>query len=109
MKVYLVAGEPSGDKLGAALMAELKNFATFDLDYSGVGGPLMEDQGLASLFPIDDIAVIGIGEILAKYNFLKERINNTVDDILRLKPDVLITIDAPESVSYTHLTLPTKA
>ena len=52
MKVYLVAGEPSGDKLGAALMAELKNFATFDLDYSGVGGPLMEDQGLASLFPI---------------------------------------------------------
>ena len=96
MKVYLVAGEPSGDKLGAALMAELKNFATFDLDISGVGGPLMEDQGLASLFPIDDIAVIGIGEILAKYNFLKERINNTVDDILRLKPDVLITIDAPE-------------
>ena len=96
MKVYLVAGEPSGDKLGAALMAELKNFATFDLDYIGVGGPLMEDQGLASLFPIDDIAVIGIGEILAKYNFLKERINNTVDDILRLKPDVLITIDAPE-------------
>ena len=96
MKVYLVAGEPSGDKLGAALMAELKNFANFDLDYSGVGGPLMEDQGLASLFPIDDIAVIGIGEILAKYNFLKERINNTVDDILRLKPDVLITIDAPE-------------
>lgn len=96
MKVYLVAGEPSGDKLGAALMAELKNFATFDLDISGVGGPLMEDQGLASLFPIDDIAVIGIGEILAKYNFLKERINNTVDDILRIKPDVLITIDAPE-------------
>ena len=96
MKVYLVAGEPSGDKLGAALMAELKNFATFDLDYIGVGGPLMEDKGLASLFPIDDIAVIGIGEILAKYNFLKERINNTVDDILRLKPDVLITIDAPE-------------
>ena len=96
MKVYLVAGEPSGDKLGAALMAELKNFATFDLDYSGVGGHLMEDQGLASLFPIDDIAVIGVGEILAKYNFLKERINNTVDDILRLKPDVLITIDAPE-------------
>ena len=95
MKVYLVAGEPSGDKLGAALMAELKNFATLDLDISGVGGPLMEDQGLASLFPIYDIAVIGIGEILAKYNFLKKRINNTVDDILRLKPDVLITIDAP--------------
>jgi lipid-A-disaccharide synthase len=96
MKVYLVAGEPSGDRLGAELMAELKNCAPFDLDYSGVGGPLMEDQGLTSLFSIDDIAVIGIGEILAKYSFLKERIKNTVDDILRLKPDVLITIDAPE-------------
>ena len=96
MKVYLVAGEPSGDRLGAELMAELKNCAPFDLDYSGVGGPLMEDQGLVSLFSIDDIAVIGIGEILAKYSFLKERIKNTVDDILRLKPDVLITIDAPE-------------
>ena len=96
MKVYLVAGEPSGDKLGAELMAGLYSCAPDELEFCGVGGPLMEEQGLTSLFPISDIAVIGIGEILAKYSFLKERIKNTADDIQRLKPDVLITIDAPE-------------
>ena len=96
MKVYLVAGEPSGDKLGAELMAGLKSCAPYELEFCGVGGPLMEEQGLTSLFPITEIAVMGIGEILAKYSFLKKRIKNTVDDILRLKPDVLITIDAPE-------------
>ena len=96
MKVYLVAGEPSGDKLGAELMAGLKSCAPYELDFCGVGGFLMEEQGLTSLFPISEIAVMGIGEILAKYSFLQKRIKNTVDDILRLKPDVLITIDAPE-------------
>ena len=96
MKVYLIAGEPSGDKLGAELMAGLISCAPYELEFCGVGGPLMEEQGLNSLFPINDIAVMGIGEILAKYSFLKERIKNTVNDILKLKPDVLITIDAPE-------------
>ena len=96
MKVYLIAGEPSGDKLGAELMAGLISCAPYELEFCGVGGPLMEEQGLSSLFPINDIAVMGVGEILAKYSFLKKRIKNTVDDILKLKPDVLITIDAPE-------------
>ena len=96
MKVYLIAGEPSGDKLGAELMAGLISCAPYELEFCGVGGPLMEEQGLSSLFPINEIAVMGIGEILAKYSFLKERIKNTVDDIRKLKPDVLITIDAPE-------------
>ena len=96
MRVYLIAGEPSGDKLGAELMAGLSRCTPYKLEFCGVGGPLMEEQGLTSLFPISDIAVMGIGEILAKYIFLKKRIKNTVDDIQRLRPDVLITIDAPE-------------
>ena len=96
MRVYLIAGEPSGDKLGAELMAGLISCAPYELEFCGVGGPLMEEQGLSSLFSINDIAVMGIGEILAKYSFLKERIKNTVNDILKLQPDVLITIDAPE-------------
>ncbi len=96
MKVYLVAGEPSGDKLGAELMAGLKSCSPYKLEFCGVGGPLMEEQGLNSLFPISDIAIMGVGEIIAKYSFLKERIKNTADHIVRLKPDVLITIDAPE-------------
>ena len=96
MRVYLIAGEPSGDKLGAELMAGLSRCTSHKLEFCGVGGPLMEEQGLASLFPISDIAVMGVGEILAKYLFLKKRIKNTVDDIQRLRPDVLITIDSPE-------------
>ena len=66
MKVYLIAGEPSGDKLGAELMAGLSRCTSHKLEFFGVGGPLMEEQGLASLFPISDIAVMCIGEILAK-------------------------------------------
>ena len=50
MKVYLIAGEPSGDKLGAELMAGLISCAPYELEFCGVGGPLMEEQGLSSLF-----------------------------------------------------------
>ena len=63
MKLYLLAGEPSGDKLGAALMAGLKGLAP-DLRFKGVGGPLMQAQGMESLFPMEDLSVMGIAEVL---------------------------------------------
>jgi lipid-A-disaccharide synthase len=95
MKVFLVAGEASGDRLGAALMAGLK---TLDpgVAFQGVGGPLMAEQGMTSLFPMDELSVMGIAEVLPKYRQLRARMIQTADAVLAADPDVLITIDSPD-------------
>ena len=74
--LFLIAGEPSGDALGAALMAGLKDLSP-DLRLSGVGGPLMEGQGLSSLFPMEELSVMGLLEVLPKLPRLKARIRQT--------------------------------
>lgn len=94
MRIFLVAGEASGDRLGAALMAGLKSLA--DVEFSGVGGPLMQAEGMQSLFPMDELSIMGLVEVLPKYRHLKRRISETADAVLCIKPDVLITIDSPD-------------
>lgn len=94
MKVFLIAGEASGDKLGAALMAGLKQLTT--PVFSGVGGPLMQAEGMESLFPMDELSIMGLAEVLPKYFHLKRRIAQTAQAVLDAKPDVLITIDSPD-------------
>jgi lipid-A-disaccharide synthase len=94
MKVFLIAGEASGDKLGAALMAGLKHLAT--PVFSGVGGPLMQAEGMGSLFPMDELSIMGLAEVLPKYMHLKRRIAQTAQAVIDAKPDVLITIDSPD-------------
>ena len=96
MKVFIIAGEASGDKLGAAMMDGFESLKTADIDFIGVGGPLMQERGLTSLFPMDEISLMGISEILSKYRFLKDRIRQTARAIIEAQPDVLITIDLPE-------------
>lgn len=96
MKVYLIAGELSGDKLGAALMAGLKALYQGDLSFHGVGGPLMEAEGLASQFPMQELSVMGISEVLPKYFHLKRRIRECAEAAIALQPDVMITIDSPD-------------
>ena len=96
MKIYLIAGELSGDKLGAALMAGLKTLHGDEIEFHGVGGPLMTDQGLRSQFPMDELSVMGIAEVLPKYFHLKRRIKECASTILEWQPDVLITIDSPD-------------
>jgi len=95
LSVYIIAGEPSGDKLGAALMAGLKHLAG-DVHFDGVGGPLMEGEGLKSLFPMDELSVMGLLEVLPKYRQLKARIEEVAEEVLVRRPDVLITIDSPD-------------
>ena len=94
MKVFLIAGEASGDKLGAALMSGLKQLTT--PAFSGIGGPLMQAEGMASLFPMDELSIMGLAEILPKYRHLKRRIAQTAQAVLDAKPDVLVTIDSPD-------------
>ena len=95
MRVFLIAGEASGDKLGAALMAGLKQLAP-GVEFLGVGGPEMQAAGLNSLFEMNELSVMGLVEVLPKYRQLKRRIAQTADAILTEKPDVLITIDSPD-------------
>lgn len=94
MKIFILAGEASGDRLGAALMAGLKNIS--DPEFIGIGGPLMQAEGLDSLFPMDELSVMGIVEVLPKYRHLKRRIAQTAEAALSSGADLLITIDSPD-------------
>jgi lipid-A-disaccharide synthase len=91
---YLVAGEASGDVLGARLMEALAR-AVPAARFSGIGGPRMAEAGLASLFPIEELAVMGLIEVLPRLARLRRRLEETVQDILARRPDVVITIDTP--------------
>lgn len=95
MRVFLIAGEASGDRLGAALMAGLKQLAD-DVEFEGIGGPMMAGEGLNSLFPMDDLSVHGLVEVLKQYPHLRRRLHEAADAVLAAKPDVLITIDSPD-------------
>ena len=95
MRVFLVAGEPSGDRLGGALMEGLKTLVP-EVQFDGVGGPLMQEQGLVSRFPMSELSVMGLVEVLPKFFHLKRRISETAQAVLDTKPDVLITIDSPD-------------
>ena len=95
LRLFLVAGEPSGDRLGAALMAGLRRLAP-DVRFSGVGGPGMEGQGMASLFPMQDLSVMGLAEVLPKYRALRRRLHQTAAAVLADPPDALVTIDSPD-------------
>ena len=96
MKVFLIAGEPSGDRLGGALMGGLRQLQPDQVYFDGVGGEFMQSQGLQSRFPMEELSVMGLVEILPKYFHFKRRIREMADLIVETKPDVLITIDSPE-------------
>lgn len=95
LTLFVIAGEPSGDRLGAALMAGLRELRP-DVQFIGVGGPLMAAQGLDSLFPMQELSVMGIMEILPKYRALRRRIAQTAAAVLGGAPAALITIDSPD-------------
>jgi lipid-A-disaccharide synthase len=95
LKLYLIAGEPSGDRLGAALMAGLKALSP-GVEFHGIGGPLMQAEGMVSLFPMEELSIMGLVEILPKYRALKRRIAEAAADALACQPAALITIDSPD-------------
>jgi lipid-A-disaccharide synthase len=92
--VYLIAGEASGDAIGARLMAALRARRP-DVGFAGVGGEAMVAQGLASLFPLRDLALMGLLEVVPQLWRLRTRFRETVADIAARRPDVVVTIDSP--------------
>ncbi|WP_293573522.1 lipid-A-disaccharide synthase [Phaeobacter sp.] len=95
LRVFILAGEPSGDRLGGALMAGLRHLRP-DVEFQGIGGSAMAEQGLHSRFDMSELSVMGLAEVLPKYRHLKQRIRETADAVLAYQPDVLITIDSPD-------------
>lgn len=98
MKLFLVAGEKSGDLLGAKLMQALRRLAP-DAHVEGVGGEAMVREGLTSLFPLEDISVMGFTSVIANLPRLMKRIDETARAIVAGKPDALVIIDSPD---FTH-------
>lgn len=96
--VYLIAGEASGDALGANLMAALKAKTGHKIRFAGVGGEAMQGHGLQSLFPMTELSVMGFSEVLPKIPHLLGRIRQTTADIIKQAPDVVVSIDAPDFV-----------
>lgn len=93
--IYLIAGEASGDRLGAQAMEELK--ARFpSAVFSGIGGAMMQARGLKSLFPMEELSVMGIMEIAPHIPSLLQRIKQTVADIEAKNPDIILSIDSPD-------------
>lgn len=94
MKIYLVAGEPSGDALGSRFMQAMRKKTNGNVEFYGVGGESMENQGLKSLFDISDLAIMGLSEVIPSIPKVLKLISHTVEDIVKVKPDVVITIDS---------------
>lgn len=96
MKIFIIAGEDSGDKLGSAIIDGLREVTDVPPKFVGIGGNGMISRGLESIFPMSELSVMGFVEIASKYKSLKKRLNQTISSILDEKPDILLTIDAPE-------------
>jgi lipid-A-disaccharide synthase len=94
-KFFLIAGEASGDLLGSKLIKELK-LKEPDAIFVGVGGELMEKEGLTSIFPMNELAVMGFFEVVPHIFKLLRRIKQTILAIKETKPDFVITIDSPD-------------
>lgn len=95
LRVFIVAGEPSGDLLGGRLMAALRERLRGDVVFAGLGGERMADEGLDSPFSIDELAVMGLLEVLPRAPQLLRRIAEMAARARAFHPDVLITIDSP--------------
>ncbi|CEG07898.1 Lipid-A-disaccharide synthase [Afipia felis] len=98
-KIFLIATEPSGDHLGAALMKELHHRLGNEVVFAGIGGREMEEQGIVSLFPIDDLAIVGFAAVARQLPMLLRRIREAASAVVQARPDILVIIDSPD---FTH-------
>ena len=93
--IFLIAGEPSGDQVGARLMAALKKQTGGAVRFAGVGGERMEHEGIESIFPMEDLSVFGLTEVLRHAPRVLRRVRDSADAVKAARPDVVVTIDVP--------------
>ncbi|KFE52987.1 lipid-A-disaccharide synthase [Pseudomonas syringae] len=104
LRIALVAGEASGDILGSGLMRAIKARHP-DVEFIGVGGPLMEAEGMVSHFPMERLSVMGLVEVLGRLRELLAKRKELVQTLISQKPDVFIGIDAPDFTLNIELQL----
>ncbi|MDC0228228.1 hypothetical protein OAK51_07010, partial [Alphaproteobacteria bacterium] len=92
-KIFILAGESSGDYIGSSIMMGLQEFNKNNINFFGVGGPLMKEQGLKTIYEMNEFNIIGFINTIYNYKKLNGYINQIVDRILKEKPNVIITID----------------
>src|SRR5262249_5557855 len=97
--IFLVAGEESGDRLGAALVDAIRQRTNGCVRFSAVGGAHLAAAGVPSLFPLGDLAIIGFSAIPASLPKILQRIRETADAVVSARPNALIIIDSPD---FTH-------
>ena len=105
LKIYLIAGEPSGDLLGSRLMRALRKKTNNNVEFFGLGGDTMEQEGLTPLFDISELAVMGLVEVIPSIPRVLRRIKQTINDIKKCQPDIVITIDSWSFCSRIHKAL----
>lgn len=98
----LIAGEPSGDQLGAQLMSGLRGIAGTQARIVGVGGPAMTAEGLESLYPIDATSVMGLREVVPRIPAILARVRQAADFAVQTRPNLVVAIDSPD---FTHRVL----
>lgn len=98
-KIFIVAGEPSGDYLGGKLINDLCKLTNDRIEIYGIGGPSMQKAGMRCYFDMKNITLIGISEVIPNLIRINKLINETVNEIINFNPDVVITID---SSGFTH-------
>jgi lipid-A-disaccharide synthase len=98
-RIFLIAGEESGDRLGAALIAALRQATGGEILISGIGGSHMAALGVETPFPLGDLAIIGFSSIPSKLPLVLRRIRESADAVIATKPDILVIIDSPD---FTH-------
>jgi len=99
LKLFLIAGEHSGDALGAKLIEALRAQSQRPLELEGVGGELMAEQGCPSLFPLSELAVMSLVDVLPRLPNIWRRIRQSVGAVIAQAPDALVILDSPE---FTH-------
>ena len=98
-KIFLIATEESGDRLGASLMKVLRQRLGDGVRFEGIGGRAMASEGLTSLFPIEQLSIMGLAAVVKQLPMILRKIRETAEAVMQASPDILVIIDSPD---FTH-------
>ena len=94
-KIFILTGEPSGDKLASTVISKLK-INNPNIEYLSVGGTHIKKLGIQSIFDLKEITYLGFTSVLFNIFKIRKKINKTVDEIIKFKPDILFSVDSPD-------------
>ena len=94
-KIFILTGEPSGDKLASTVISKLKQ-TNSEIEYSCVGGYHLESLGINSIYKLNEITYIGFTSVLLNIFKIKKKINETVKEVIKFNPDILFSVDSPD-------------